>query len=243
MSDPGSTRILRRSPGRLRLHAPGVRQRDARLATLRATEGVTEVRLSERTGNLLLEFNRSVIDESSVLALIKVKSPPRTRSPDSRSASAETSTTAREGWRRAERAETIQARAATCITALTDFERYPEWQSYLTAVTVLARDDRGRGVRVATSAQVGEREIEFTMNYGFPSPNRIVFQQDAGELEAVNGSWAFRSVGGGRTRATYVVEVKPGWRINVLLRGPLYEQIRDVVLDHVMSELRARVES
>jgi hypothetical protein len=89
----------------------------------------------------------------------------------------------------------------------------------------------------------GEREIQFTTSYRYPTPNRIVFDQDDGELEAVHGSWAFRSLSGGRTRATYVVEVKPGWRLNLLLRSPLYEQIREAVLDYVMSELRERVEN
>lgn len=129
-----------------------------------------------------------------------------------------------------------------CIDALTDFERYPEWQTYLTAVTVLRRDERGRGIRVASRAQVAEREIRFTTSYAFPSPNRIAFEQVDGELDAVRGSWAFRSLGGGRTRASYVVEAKPGWRLNLLLRGPMYEQIRDAVLNHFMSELRGRVE-
>ncbi|MFZ1994891.1 MAG: SRPBCC family protein [Solirubrobacteraceae bacterium] len=201
------------------------------------------MRLSERTGNLLLEFDQSVIGEPSVLALMERDRPARSPAPRAPSASSETGAAVRDGWRRAERVEMIQARPAACIAALTDFERYPEWQSYLTAVTILARDARGRGVRVASRAQVGERETEFTINYGFPSPNRITFHQGEGELEAVHGSWVFRSVGGGRTRATYVIEVKPGWRLSVLLRGPLYEQIRDAVLDHVMSELRSRVES
>jgi Polyketide cyclase / dehydrase and lipid transport len=146
------------------------------------------------------------------------------------------------GWLRAERSETIHARPAACIAALTEFERHPEWQTYVTEVKVLARDQRRRGVRVWTRAMIGERVIEFTASYHFPSPNRILFAQDDGELEAARGSWGFRSAGGGRTRATCTLEVKPGWRLSLLLRGPAYERIREAVLDHLMGELRARVE-
>ncbi len=241
-SAPGPVQVVRRSPGRLRLHAPGVHQADARLTRLMAADGVTKVRLNERTSNLLLEFDQSLVDEAAVLALI-VAGPPRgDRVRRSRSLSSETGPPAQDGWRRAQRIETIRARPAACIAALTDFERYPEWQRYLTAVTIQQRDKRGRGARVASRALIGERDIQFVTSYRFPSPNRIVFEQADGELEAVRGSWAFRSLTGGRTRAVYVLAVKPGWRLNALLRGSLYEQIRDAVLDHVMSELRQRVE-
>lgn len=233
-------RVLRRSPGRLRLHASAL-SGDG-LARIAATAGVLEVRHNERTGNVLIGFDRSLIDEPDVLALIPVGAAPRRPAQRSRRASG-TQAPVRAGWLRAARGDTIRARPAACVAALTDFEHYPEWQTYLTAATVLQRDRHGRGVRVASRAQVGEREIQFTTSYRFPSPNRIVFEQDDGELGAARGSWAFRSLGGGRTRATYVVEVKPGWRLKLLLRGPLYQQIRDAVLDHLMNELRERVES
>jgi ribosome-associated toxin RatA of RatAB toxin-antitoxin module len=235
--------VLSRSPGRLRLHAPALSGHGrGGLARIAAAEGVLDVRLNERTGNVLIGFDRSLIDEPDVLVLITAGPPPRRRAQRPRRAS-DTQAPARSGWRRAERRETIHVRPPACIAALTDFDLYPQWQTYLTAATVLERDQRGRGVRVATRAQVGEREIRFTTRYRYPSPNQIVFEQDDGELEALHGSWAFRSLAGGRTRATYVVEVKPGWRLDLLLRGPLYEQIREAVLDHVMSELRERVES
>jgi ribosome-associated toxin RatA of RatAB toxin-antitoxin module len=244
MSEAEPVQVLRRSPGRLRLHAPALTgDGRAGLARIAAAEGVLDVRLNERTGNLLIRFDRSLIDEPDVLALITVGPTPGPRAQRPRRASVDTQAPARAGWRRAERRETIHARAAACVAALTNFERYPEWQALLTAATVLERDGHGRGIRVAMRAQVGEREIQFTTSYRYPTPNRIVFDQDDGELEAVHGSWAFRSLGGGRTRATYVVEVQPGWRLNLLLRSPLYEQIREAVLDHVMSELRERVEN
>jgi ribosome-associated toxin RatA of RatAB toxin-antitoxin module len=235
--------ILRRSPGRLRLHAPALSDGDAGLARVAATEGVLAARVSQRTGNLLLEFDQSLIDESTVLALIAGGHASRDPAQRPQSPNGEVETPARDGWRRAERAATIRGRPAACIAALTDFERYPEWQTHLTSVTVLRRDERGRGVRVETRAQVGEREIQFTTRYRFPSPNRIIFEQVDGELDALHGSWAFRSLGRGRTRSSYRIEFKPGWRLNLLLRGPMFEQIRDAMLDHFMNELRERVES
>jgi ribosome-associated toxin RatA of RatAB toxin-antitoxin module len=243
MSDVAPVQVLRRSPGRLRLHAPAL-SGDGRagLTSIAGAEGILLVQLNDRTGNLLIEFDRSVIDEPDVLALVMVGAAPR-RPARPRRKTVDRHAPVRAGWRRAARAETIHAPPVACVAALIDFELYPRWQTYVTDATVLERDEHGRGVRVSTRAQVGEREIQFTTSYRYPSSHRIAFEQDDGELEAVEGSWTFRSLGRGRTRATYVVEVKIGWRLNLVLQGPRYEQIREAVLDHVMSELRERVES
>jgi ribosome-associated toxin RatA of RatAB toxin-antitoxin module len=244
VSDVKSVRVLRRSPGRLRLHAPALNgEGGAALARLAAAQGVLGVQLSERTGNLLIEFNRSLTDEPSLLALIASEPAGRRPSPRSPRPTRETHANPGNGWKRTMRAETIRARPTACVAALTDFEHYPAWQTHLTAATILERDRRKHGVRVAFQAQVGARQIAFTMRYHFPSPNRIVFEQDDGELEGVHGSWAFRSLGGGRTRATFGVEFKPGWRLNLLLRSPLSEQIQEAVLDRFMNELRVYVEA
>jgi ribosome-associated toxin RatA of RatAB toxin-antitoxin module len=243
VSEHEAVRVVRRSPGRLRLHAPSLSASgDAAVERIAAVGGVRDVRLSRRTGNVVIEFDRALIDEPDVLALIAddLEGAPRRSNRGGASGGAQAS--AETGWLRAERSETIDARPAACIAALTEFERYPEWQTYVTEVKVRAQDRRRRGVRVWTRAMIGEREIEFTTSYHFPSPNRILFAQDDGKLEAARGSWGFRSAGGERTRATCTLEVKPGWRLSLLLRGPVYERIREAVLDHLMDELRARVE-
>lgn len=242
MTTPESLRVLRRSPGRLRIQAASLTQdRGIGLARIAAADGVLEVRISERTGNVLIGFDPGLIDEPGVLSLI-TDEPALDRPRRARRGRAAAQTLAQPGWLRAERTETLPARPAACVAELIDFERYPEWQSYVKVTTVLERDHRGRGTRVATEAQVGERELRFTTRYRFPSPNRVKFEQDDGELEAVRGSWAFQSLTGGRSRATHVLEVKPGWRLGLVLRNPLYAQLRETVLDHFISELRVRLE-
>ncbi len=207
-----------------------------------AAGGVHNVRLSPRTGNILIEFDRDVITERELLALLEGEPASPRRNGTRRVSSKQSSAVAQAGWLRAERSETIRARPADCIATLLEFERYPQWQTYVTAASVHERDRRGRGVRVRTRAEVAEREIDFTTSYRFPSPNRIVFEQDDGELGALRGSWAFRSSGGECTCATCVIEVKPSWRLSLLLHGSLFDGIREAALDHLMHELRARVE-
>ncbi len=227
----------------MRVHAPSLASEgDAGLSRIGAYTGVLGVRCNERTANVLIEFDCALIDEPSLLALI-ASGPGQARAGSARQSPAppapECSQEAR--WLRARRTETIAAKAADCVAALLEFEHYPDWQAHVTSVTVLERDQRGRGSRVQTCGKVGEREIQFSASYRFPSPNRIVFEQLDGELEALRGTWAFRSIGKGRTRATYELEVKPGWRLRLMLRGALYDQIRDAILDHVMGELRERM--
>ncbi len=216
------------------------------LDRIAAADGILDVRMSERTGNVLIGFDPGVIDEPGVLSLITDDPAPDRprRAPRGRAAAqVPAQPLAQPGWLRAERTETLPARPAACVAQLIDFERYPKWQTYIKALTVLERDHRGRGTRVATEAQVGKRELRFITRYRFPSPNRVTFEQDDGELEAVRGSWAFHSLTGGRSRATHVLEVKPGWRLALVLRNPLYEQLRETVLDHFMGELRARLQA
>ncbi len=211
------------------------------MARIAAADGVLDVRMNERTGNVLVGFDPGLIDEPGVLSLITDdRAPDRPRR--IRRGPAAAQAPPEPGWLRAERTETLPARPAACVAALIDFERYPEWQTYVKVMTVLERDHRGRGIRVATEAQVGARELRFTTRYRFPSPNRVMFEQDDGELEAVRGSWAFQSLADGRSRATQVLEVKPGWRLALVLRNALYDQLQETVLSHFMSELRARLE-
>lgn len=244
MSELEALRVVRRSPGRLRLHAPSLSAaKGAGIERIAALDGVRAVRLNPRTGNVLIEFDQALIDEPDLLGLIADEAAPaRHRARDPRRASSAATAAVETGWLRAARSETIHAPPADCIATLLDFERYPEWQTYVTAVSVHQRDQRGRGVHVSTRAKVAEREVEFAARYRFPNPNRIVFEQDGGELMAGRGSWAFRSSRRGRTRATCVLEVKPGRRLSLVLYGSLYERIREAVLDHLMNELRARVE-
>ncbi len=239
MAEPEIVRVVRRSPGRLRLHAPTlIAGESAGIEQIAAAHGVLDVRLSPRTQNVLIEFDPDLIEEPELLALAAARPRAQSRRRPRGDAKAPVET----GWLRGERSETLHARPAECVAVLLEFERYPEWQTYVTSVSVYERDDRGRGILVRARARAGEREIDFTTRYRYPSSNRVVFEQDDPELGAVRGSWAFRSAAGRRTRATCVLEVKPGRRLTLLLRGSLFERIREAGLDHVMDELRGRVE-
>ncbi len=172
VKEPFSPHVLRRSPGRLRVHVPSLASEgDAGLSRIGAYAGVLGARCNERTANVLIEFDCALIDEPSLLALI-ASGPGQARAGSARQSPAppapECSQEAR--WLRARRTETIAAKPADCVAALLEFEHYPDWQAHVTSVTVLERDQRGRGSRVQTCGKVGEREIQFSASYRFPSP-------------------------------------------------------------------------
>jgi ribosome-associated toxin RatA of RatAB toxin-antitoxin module len=201
------------------------------------------VRPNERTGNVLIHFDGALIDEQALLELLADHGAGRQlgRTPDAVPEDGRAAVVS-SGWLRAQASGTIAATPAACLSALAEFQRYPEWQAFVTNVTVLESGRRGQGIRVATQARIGERDVRFTTCYRYPSPNRVVFEQEDGQLDAVRGSWTFRSIGGGRTRATLVLEVRPGWRLSFLLRGSLVDELGEAVVEHCMRELRARVE-
>lgn len=147
------------------------------------------------------------------------------------------------GWLSAEGSLALDASPRSCVEALIDFEDHPRWQAYVYAVTVLERDRRGRGVLVRTRGRVGDRDVDHVMRYRYPSPNRVCFEQVRGELEGLRGEWRFRGLGAGRSRATYLLQADPGWRLRLLLRGPLVEKGRRLLLEHTLGELRQRVEA
>jgi hypothetical protein len=58
----------------------------------------------------------------------------------------------------------------------------------------------------------------------------------------VDGRWDLEDLGGGRTRATYSLEVDPGRKLGMVVRGPLVDVLRDMLAGARAGELKRRVE-
>jgi len=232
-------RILRRTSGRARLHVPGLPaaadQIRRRVASL---PGVIEARANPLTENLLVRYDPAIVDEPSLLAAVRAPSagpaPRRAGRPPDGPGPAE--------WLEAERAVVVPAPPGTCVEVVCAFERYPEWQRFVTAVEVHERDRRGRGVLVETHAELGSRQVSHVMRYRYPTPGQVCFSQERGDLDAVEGGWQFRPAGPGRARARYRLLVRPGGLLSRFIHADLYERLREALLDHTLGELAGRVE-
>lgn len=231
---PVAATVLRRSPGRLRVHVPGATADERWLEALRAHAGVLQVDFHPRTENLLVRFDVAGVDESSLLALL-----PRCEEREGSQAPAQ-----ERGWLSLEREELLEAPLARCMQALCELERYPDWQRYIAGVEVLERDGQDRGTLVRVQADVRGRQLAYVAAYSYPSQQEVAFTAEEGEMGEVSGQWSLRGQGRTGTAAALAVELRPTAHLPLLaLPGVLYRQLGDAALRHMLDELREYVEA
>jgi hypothetical protein len=66
--------------------------------------------------------------------------------------------------------------------------------------------------------------------------------QVKGELKSVEGRWDLEDLGGGRTRATYWLEVDLGRMLGMVIRGPLVDLLRANLVNARAGELKRAIE-
>jgi len=146
---------------------------------------------------------------------------------------------------------TIEGSAATEIeapidevfAAAADVEGSPRWQPEIKVAECLERDAGGHQmlVRMETDAKV--RRLGSTMRFGYEQPRRIEWAQEDGDLKSVEGSWELEDLGGGRTRATYRLEVDLGRVLGMVIRGPVVGVLRGQLVESMPEKLKRFVES
>lgn len=119
----------------------------------------------------------------------------------------------------------------------------PAWQGGLKDMEELERDDEGRVTLVESSNDAKVRTIKSTVRFEYDSPTRLSWRQEKGELKSVDGSWELEGLGGGRTKATYALDVELGRMLGMVIRGPLIELLRGQLVNARAGELKNRVES
>jgi carbon monoxide dehydrogenase subunit G len=124
-----------------------------------------------------------------------------------------------------------------------DVEAAPEWQGGLKGIDSLDRDSRGRAVLVEAHTDAKVRTITSTVRFTYDGPTRLSWTQEKGELKSVDGSWELEDLGTGRTRATYKLEVDLGRMLSLVIRGPLVDLLRDMLVRARAGELKERIES
>ena len=115
----------------------------------------------------------------------------------------------------------IEAPIAEVFEAAADVEGSPRWQPEIKVAECLDRDGDGRQVLVRTA---------------------IRWEQDAGDLKSVRGSWELEDLGDGRTRATYWMEVDLGRMLGLVIRGPLVGVLRGQLVESMPGKLKRFVE-
>jgi len=136
----------------------------------------------------------------------------------------------------------IEAPIDVVWPVLQDVEQWADWQSTLGHVDALARDADERVSRCEVQIDAKVQKIRLELAVSYDAPSRVSWRREGGDLKDMDGSWQLEDLGGGRTRATYALEVDPGGILNVLINSSVEEKLRGTLVDARPAELKARVE-
>jgi carbon monoxide dehydrogenase subunit G len=123
-----------------------------------------------------------------------------------------------------------------------DVESAPEWQGGLKSMRALERDGEGRATLCESESDAKVRTIKSNVRFTYGGPTALSWRQEKGELKSVDGSWDLEDLGGGRTRATYSLEVDLGRMLGMLIRGPIVGALREMLVGARAGELKKRLE-
>jgi ribosome-associated toxin RatA of RatAB toxin-antitoxin module len=144
---------------------------------------------------------------------------------------------------RGEQSTAIEAGLNAVFAVASDLERYPEWQDFLQRVTVRERDGDGRATLVEAEADAKVTALKLVLRATREEPRRVAWRSEGGDVKTLSGAFDLAEAGPGRTHATFGLEVDPGFKLGLLLRGPVADRLRDRVLDGMLDGLRRRAES
>ena len=144
---------------------------------------------------------------------------------------------------RGEQSTDIGASREAVFAVASDLERYPEWQDFLQRVSVRERDAGGRPTLVEAEADAKVTALKLVLRATREEPRSVAWRSEGGDVKALNGAFDLEGTAPDRTRATFRLEVEPGFKLGLLLRGGVADRLRDRILGGMLDGLRRRAES
>ena len=144
---------------------------------------------------------------------------------------------------RGEQSTEIDAPPEAVFAVASDLERYPEWQDFLQRVSVRERDSDGRATLVEAEADAKVTKLKLLLRATRDEPRRVAWRAEGGDVKGLSGAFDLAESGPGRTHATFGLEVDPGFKLGLLLKGPVADRLRDRVLQGMLDGLKRRAES
>jgi ribosome-associated toxin RatA of RatAB toxin-antitoxin module len=134
--------------------------------------------------------------------------------------------------------EVIEAPIAVCFAAVTDFERYPEWFSGISASEVVESDADAGIWTVRYQLDMIVKTIRYTLHYESEPPVSLVWKSVDGDIRAIEGCYRFEQLEPDLTEATCTQSVDVGFWIP----GPLKRTFEKSALGDSVRELKAAAE-
>lgn len=124
-----------------------------------------------------------------------------------------------------------------------DVPSSPVWQPALQTVETLETDEQGRATLIDCSSDAKVKTTNQRLRFSYDEPSGMTWVQEEGDLNALDGSWEFVELDGGRTRATFSIEADPGRMLGMLLRGPAEGKVKTFLTKGAAEGLKQQVES
>jgi len=133
----------------------------------------------------------------------------------------------------------IQAPAEDVFARLADIPGYPTWQSFVTDVGIRDEDAAGRATLVEARLDAKATTLKAVLRYSFEPTSRVSWTYEGGDLKDMRGSFTLTPAGqdGSVTSVTMEVSVDPGFKLGLLLRGPVEARVKSAVLDGTLDGL------
>jgi ribosome-associated toxin RatA of RatAB toxin-antitoxin module len=132
----------------------------------------------------------------------------------------------------------IHASPQACFDALTDFEALPSWQGAVRSVSVLERDDEGRGVVVEYEVDARVKRVRYRLRQVYDEPHRLGCEYLGGDFRDFSGEWRFIDQGA-FTRVELDLRIDPGR----FVPGPVRTAISQVVMGRALADLKRHLEA
>ncbi len=137
----------------------------------------------------------------------------------------------------------VQASPALCFGYTADFEEYPAWAKDVKQVTVLARDDAGRGTRVEYHSAALGISIRYTLDYDWSeAPRAFTWTLVEGDmLRALDGRYEFAAddgPDGPGTLVTYDLRID----LSVPMPGMVKRRAGALIVHNALQELKRAAE-
>lgn len=130
----------------------------------------------------------------------------------------------------------INASPKDCFAVVSDYERYPEYLKESKEVTIAKKSKAGTDV---TFFMEIIKKISYTLRMVEKPPKEISWTLVRGDLMKSNkGSWLFEDLGGGKTRATYTIDIELG----LLVPGMISKMLIGSNLPSMLEAVKKRVE-
>ena len=140
----------------------------------------------------------------------------------------------------ADRTETITATPEAVWAVVADVEGYTDWHPFFTEVDVRERDDGGRVLVAACSHATSVVTLHTELRFSYEDGVGVRAAGKGRDLKSMTGAFELAPDGGG-VALRHALNVDPGLKIGLLLRGPVEDRVRRGVLDGAFRGIRGRV--